>query len=184
MELYLDISIVSAELNSTLEDVFCIDDEDCTSLFSMVCSRERSSDLDDASGSGSGNASGSGSSEVDDTLIDMETDSTPDISTSTPPFNVTAASPPNLVDISNWDGNVGADEKEYEVINIPGDGSGSDRPSNKTPEMDDEDYSGSGREGKPSSSATPEVIVESAALGLQFGWGPIFLVCCMLFLTL
>ena len=148
-----------------------------------MCSRDPNSDMDNVSGSGS--ASGSGSGEVDDTFVDMETDPTPDVSTSTPSLDDTTASPPDSVDISDWNGNVGADEKEYEVINIPGDGSGSDRPSNKTPEEDDEDYSGSGKGEKPSSSVTPEVMVDSTTVGLQqFSWGPILLACCLLLLAL
>ena len=111
-DLCMEISMITAEINETLDLDLCLDDEDCTTAPFYLCGVE-----DPASGSGSGsgdfrlktkNGSGSGSGlgsggTTDDGMRDMEegdSDATDEESSPTLTHNETAHNrPPNATDL-------------------------------------------------------------------------------------
>ena len=70
-ELTMDISMVTAEINDTLDLVLCLDDEDCSAPPFYDCEPDPELQLQ-LRGSGSGSGSGSSSGEEDDGMRDME----------------------------------------------------------------------------------------------------------------
>ena len=74
-DLNMDISMVTAEINETLDLVLCLDDEDCSATPFYVCEEDDPGLSFHGSGFGSGSGSGSGSASgkpLDDGMRDME----------------------------------------------------------------------------------------------------------------
>ena len=128
VDLHFDISIITAELNATLEDILCLDDEDCRSAPFYICEEEGSASL----GSGSGSSSGSGSGGMEDGFRDMETRPTPHFP-GVPTDDSTSQTPP-VVTKPPWNYTDTDDEDEgYEVIDIPGQDSPEDTAGPQVP---------------------------------------------------
>ena len=132
-DLSMEISMIAAEINETLDLVLCLDDEDCTTALFYVCDTES---LVSGSGSGSGDlgserkgsASGSGlgsgtpgdNDNEDDGLRDMEDGNTDTgVIVSTPKSLDTPtpySTPHNTTDMEETP--TTAEEGTYEVIDI------------------------------------------------------------------
>ena len=131
--LNMDISVITAEINETLDIALCLDDEDCTAQPYYIC------DMEEPSGSGeifrnffsgSGSGSGSGSSRyIDDGMRDMEDGdaSQSDIDEETPAISdpsVTNPTPDNSGSGMNATNHDEPTNEGYTVIDITNSGSG------------------------------------------------------------